>query len=74
RPGCPNDNAPIEAWFSNLKGWFKSRYGDWYNYSFGEIIQKIHGFRLYFSFFSLLYISCTLSLTRAGMLTLSLSK
>ncbi|MDV3174549.1 MAG: hypothetical protein Q8831_00640 ['Bonamia sp.' little leaf phytoplasma] len=48
-PGCPNDNAPIEAWFSNLKGWFKSRYGDWYNYSFREIIQKIQTFKRFYN-------------------------
>ncbi|MDV3174553.1 MAG: IS3 family transposase ['Bonamia sp.' little leaf phytoplasma] len=50
RPGCPNDNAPIEAWFSNLKGWFKSRYGDWYNYSFAEIIKKIQNFKRFYNY------------------------
>ncbi|MDO8054668.1 IS3 family transposase [Candidatus Phytoplasma australasiaticum] len=49
RPGCPNDNAPIESWFSNLKGWFKSRYGDWYHYSFGEIIKKIQTFKSFYN-------------------------
>ncbi|MDO8168219.1 hypothetical protein [Candidatus Phytoplasma melaleucae] len=47
--GCPNDNAPMKAWFSNLKGWFKSRYGDWYNYYFTEIIQKIKTFKRFYN-------------------------
>ncbi|MDV3181061.1 MAG: integrase core domain-containing protein [Candidatus Phytoplasma australasiaticum] len=49
RPGCPNDNALIEALFSNLKRWFKSRYGDWYNYSFAEIIKKIQTFKRFYN-------------------------
>ncbi|WAN63373.1 Tra5 transposase, IstB [Candidatus Phytoplasma rubi] len=49
RPGCPNDNAPIESWFSNLKGWFKSRYGDWYSYSFTKITKKIQEFKRFYN-------------------------